>query len=77
MKKLLATLFVVLTATATHVAGGVVVDGVVYTYKNGIYIVTGWDETSPLQSLHILSELDDGYVEGIDRGAFQDNEDIR
>lgn len=66
-----------LTATATHVAGGVVVDGVVYTYKNGIYIVTGWDETYPLQSLHILGELDDGYVEGIGRGAFQDNEDIR
>lgn len=65
-----------LTSTIGHAANDIVVDGVVYTYNNGSYVVTGCDETTPIQSLHILGELDDGFVEGIADNAFYGNEDI-
>ena len=67
-----------LTATVGHAANDpIVVDGVVYTYNNGSYVVTGWDGETPIQSLHIIGEFDDGKVETIANGAFQDNTDIR
>lgn len=77
MKKLLLiALLTVLTATVGHAAEDIVIDGVVYTYNNGSYIVTGWDEVTPIQSLHIIGEFDDGMVEGIANDAFYGNEDI-
>ena len=77
MKRLfLIAVIALLTATLGHAADDIVVDGVTYTYNNGTYIVTGWDGETPIQSLHILGELDEGFVEGIANGAFEDNEDI-
>ena len=78
MKKLLLiALLTVLTAAVGHAANDdFVVDGVIYTYNNGSYVVTGWDETTPIQSLHILGELDEGFVEGIANDAFFGIEDI-
>lgn len=63
---------------AVIVGGAVIVDGVEYTLQqNGNFIVTGYDQNTPLQSLHILGELDDGFVEGIAPGAFQYNDVIK
>ena len=77
-KHFLIALLTVLTAIVGHAANEpIVVDGVVYTYNNGSYVVTGWDEETPIQSLHIIGEFDDGMVEAIANGAFQDNTDIR
>lgn len=40
------------------------------------YIVTGWDEETPIQSLHICGTVDGMDVVGIQSGAFQDNASI-
>ena len=40
------------------------------------YIATGWDEETPIQSLHIRGQVDGYQVFGIANGAFEDNEDI-
>lgn len=80
-KLLLIALFTVLTATVGHAANDpVVVDGVVYEWyaQNNQYgyIATGWDEKTPIQSLHIRGQVDGYQVFGIANGAFEDNEDI-
>ena len=80
-KLLLIALFTVLTATVGHAANDpVVVDGVVYEWyaQNNQYgyIATGWDEETPIQSLHIRGQVDGYQVFGIANGAFEDNEDI-
>lgn len=51
-----------------------VVDGVVYERSNNsLYcLAVGWDEVTPIQSLHILGEVEGWEVEGIKTGAFQD-----
>lgn len=79
MKRLfLIALLIVLTATVGHAASDVVVDGVTYTWStaDGAYIVTGWDEETPIQSLHIRGVVNDLDVIAIDDAAFEDNEDI-
>lgn len=83
MRKLLViALLTVLTATVGHAASDVIVDGVTYewyansnTHEYG-YIATGWDEVTPIQSLHIRGEVDGYQVYGIADDAFVDNEDI-
>jgi hypothetical protein len=70
-------LLTVLTATVGHAANEpVVVDGVVYNYSNGSYIVTGWDDGAHIQSLHIRSVVNGLDVIAIDDAAFEDNTDI-
>ncbi|MBO7609582.1 MAG: leucine-rich repeat domain-containing protein [Muribaculaceae bacterium] len=78
MKRLLIALITVLTASVGHAANAVVVDGVIYTWSpsDGAYIVTGWDDETPIQSLHIHAEVNDLDVIAIDDAAFEDNEDI-
>lgn len=84
MKKLLLiALLTVLTATVGHAANDpVVVDGVVYEwYENSVahqygYVAVGWDEVTPIQSLHIRGEVNDRQVYGIAAQAFEDNQDI-
>ena len=82
MKKLLLiALLTVLTATVGHAADNlVVVDGVTYEWyaQNNQYgyIATGWDEETPIQSLHIRGEVDGYQVFGIQEDAFGDNTDI-
>ncbi len=77
----LITLLTVLTATVGHAANEIIVDGVVYEwYENSItheygYVATGWDEVTPIQSLHIRGIVyndngDDFDVYGIANGAF-------
>lgn len=74
----LITLLTVLTATVGHAANEIIVDGVVYEWSidDGAYIVTGWDEETPIQSLHIRGVVNDLDVIAIDNAAFEDNEDI-
>ena len=69
---------IVLTTIAGHAASDVVVDGVTYTWSinDGAYIVTGWDEETPIQSLHIRAVVNDLDVIAIDNAAFEDNNDI-
>ena len=84
MKKLLLiALFTVLTATLGHAANDeIVVDGVIYEwYENSTtheygYLATGWDEETPIESLHIRGEVDGFQVFGIAYEAFEDNDDI-
>ncbi len=81
MKKIiLITLLTVLTATVGHAADDIVVDGVIYEWyaQNNQYgyIATGWDEETPIQSLHIRGEVDGYQVFGIKNDAFGDNTDI-
>ena len=67
--------FLLLTSWSSHAANDIVVDGVVYHWSNQDlgYVVTGWDEETPIQSLHICGTVDDGMdVVGIQPGAFQD-----
>lgn len=76
----LITLLTVLTATVGHAANEIIVDGVVYEWyaQNNQYgyIATGWDEETPIQSLHIRGEVDDYQVFGIEDYAFSDITDI-
>lgn len=67
-----------LTAFTGHAANEMVVDGVTYQWSPSdlAYIVTGWDEENPVQSLHIRGEVDGLDVVGIATGAFEDNQDI-
>ena len=78
-KLLLIALSAVLTAAVGHAANDIV-DGVVYEWygQNNQYgyIATGWDEETPIQSLHIRGQVDGYQVFGIANGAFEDNEDI-
>lgn len=80
MKKVFfMALLLVLTAATGHAASDeIIASGVIYSYNinSGSYIVTGWDESTPVQSLHIVGELEDGFVEGIADEAFYGNEDI-
>ena len=74
MKKLLLiALSAVLTATVGHAANDdIVVDGVVYEWSpNDLgYIVTGWDEETPIQSLHIRGVVNELDVVRIAESAF-------
>ncbi len=71
-----------LLATAARSATDrVVVDGVVYEWQSANnqygYVATGWDEETPIQSLHIHGQVGDGFdVLGIAARAFEDNHDI-
>lgn len=76
---ILIALATVLTTIVGHAASNVVVvDGVTYTWSrtDGAYIVTGWDEETPIRSLHIRAVVDDLDVIAIDDAAFEDNNDI-
>ncbi|MBR1552105.1 MAG: hypothetical protein IJ632_07285 [Muribaculaceae bacterium] len=75
MKKfLLITLIIVLTNVMGHAANDrTVVDGVVYEWSSSHqgYVVTGWDEETPISSLHIRGVVgDDLDVAGIADDAF-------
>ena len=78
----LIALLTVLTATIGHAANEVIVDGVIYEwYENSVtheygYTATGWDEVTPIQSLHIRGEVDGYQVYGIKSSAFVDNTSI-
>ena len=74
----LIVLTIVLTTIVGHAADDVVVEGVTYTWSrtDGAYIVTGWDEETPLRSLHIRAVVNDLDVIAIDDAAFEDNNDI-
>lgn len=82
MKKLLLiALSAVLTATVGHAANDdIVVDGVVYEWyaQNNQYgyIATGWDEVTPIQSLHIHGMVNGYQIFGIEDEAFGDCTDI-
>ena len=43
--------FLLLTSWSSHAANDIVVDGVVYHWSNQDlgYVVTGWDEETPIQ----------------------------
>ena len=76
---ILSIVLLVLTSWICHAASGdIIVDGVVYHWSNQHYgyVVTGWDEETPIQSLHICGMVDGLDVYGIEDGAFQDNTDI-
>ncbi|MBR5086397.1 MAG: leucine-rich repeat domain-containing protein [Muribaculaceae bacterium] len=80
-RHLLIAIIALLTATVGHAASNlVVVDGVTYEWyaQNNQYgyIVTGWDEEIPIQSLHIRGEIDGYDVLGIENDAFGDNTNI-
>lgn len=77
-QQFLIAVVALLTAITGHAAGDVVAGGVTYEWspRELGYIVTGWDEETPIQSLHILGEVDGLDVVGIATGAFEDNEDI-
>lgn len=77
-RQFLIAIIAFLTAAIGHAATDVVVDGVTYEWSanDGGYIVTGWDEETPIQSLHIHGEVNGLNVVGIALGAFEDNEDI-
>jgi hypothetical protein len=69
----LITLLTVLTATVGHAANDdIIVDGVVYEWSpNDLgYIVTGWDEKTPIQSLHIRGVVNELDVVRIAESAF-------
>ena len=78
MRHIILFTLIILTSWLSHAANDIVVDGVVYHWSNSDlgYIVTGWDEETPIQSLHICGTFEDGDVVGIQSGAFQDNTDI-
>ena len=67
-----------MTAITGHAAGVVTVGGVAYEWSPSDlgYIAIGWDEETPIQSLHILGEVDGLDVVGIAAGAFEDNSSI-
>lgn len=71
-------LLLMMTSWSSHAASDVVVGGVVYHWSNQelVYIVTGWDEETPIQSLHICGTVDGMDVVGIQSGVFQDNASI-
>lgn len=68
----LITLLTVLTATVGHATNEIIVDGVVYEWSpNDLgYIVTGWDEKTPIQSLHIRGVVNELDVVRIAESAF-------
>lgn len=84
MKRYLVISILAILAVTVYAQGEpAVVDGVTYEwYTNDLthqygYIAAGWDEQTPIQSLHIHSTINDGYeVLGIKNAAFQDNTDI-
>ena len=78
-RQFLLVILSLLTVIAGHAARNlVVVDGVTYKWSPTElgYIVTGWDEETHIQSLHIRGEVGGLDVVGIANGAFEDNEDI-
>ena len=77
-RQFLLTILALLTAIIGHAATDMVVDGVTYEWSPTElgYIATGWDEETPIQSLHICGVVDGLDVVGIAAGAFEDNEDI-
>lgn len=66
-----------LTAIMGH-AADIVVDGVTYVWSQNEwgYIATGWDEETPIQSLHIRGTVNGLDVVGIANYAFDYNKDI-
>lgn len=77
-RQFLITLITLLTAIIGHAADDCIVDGVTYEWSNTElgYIATGWDEETPIQSLHIYAEVNGFEVVGIAAEAFEDNDDI-
>ncbi|MBR1475725.1 MAG: leucine-rich repeat domain-containing protein [Muribaculaceae bacterium] len=65
-----------LTALQLHAAlERFVVEGVIYerpSQSSATLVVAGWDEESPIQSLHILGEVEGWQVKSIQEGAFDD-----
>lgn len=76
-RQLLIVILTLLTATMGH-AADIVVDGVTYVWSQNEwgYIATGWDEETPIQSLHIHGTVNGLDVVGIANYAFDYNEDI-
>lgn len=73
MKQLIALLLSITTTLAGLAANdNIVVNGVVYAWSASDqgYIVAGWDEETPISSLHILGEVNELDVYGIAEGAF-------
>ncbi len=78
MKQLTIIVLFITAALVGRAADETIVDGVVYRWSNQElgYVVTGWDEATPIQTLHILGSLENGDVVRIDDGAFEDNTSI-
>lgn len=79
MKKLLIVILMLLgwvcNPALVHAAETFIVEGVVYerpSTSSLTCVVTGWDEETPIQSLHILGEVEGWEVAGVEAGAFQD-----
>lgn len=72
-RQFLIAIIALLTATIGHAANNlVIVDGVTYEWSSSEqgYIVTGWDEETPIKSLHIRGEVNGLDVVGIADEAF-------
>lgn len=67
-----------LAAGAARGANEVTVEGVTYVWQGnlGAYVATGWDEETPIRSLHIRGEVEGLDVVAVASAAFEDNEDI-
>lgn len=63
---------------AARGANAVTVEGVTYEWQSnlGAYVATGWDEETPVRTLHIRGEVDGLDVVAVARGAFEDQEGI-
>lgn len=77
MKRLIFCILLLKTLVG-HAGDTFVVDGVVYTRPSNGHtcIASGWDEETPIQSLHIIGEVEGWKVEGIQARAFEDNTNI-
>ena len=51
MRHIILFTLIILTSWSSHAANDIVVDGVVYHWSNQDlgYVVTGWDEETPIQ----------------------------
>ena len=76
-RQLLIVILTLLTAIMGH-AADIVVDGVTYQWSQNErgYIAIGWDEETPIQSLHIRGTVNGLDVVGIANYAFDYNKDI-
>ncbi len=83
MRHLIISALMLMTIVCSHAANDpVIVDGVVYEwYENSSaheygYVAAGWDEETPIQTLHIVGDINGYDVYGIADGAFQDRTNI-
>ena len=76
MRNLLIISVILMTGICAHAAPPeeIIVEGVVYQLSNGAYSVTGWDNETPIQSLHILGEVEGLEVKSISASAFDPQE---